>query len=65
MKSILVLLGFFLLDVTAQAQVDQPKELPTSQNFGDYTVHYNVFHSTDIPAKLADAYKLIRGKDRA
>lgn len=65
MKSILGLLGFFLLAVTAQAQVDQPKEITTSQNFGDYTVHYNVFHSTDIPAKVAEAYKLVRGKDRA
>lgn len=65
MKSILGLLGFFLLAVTAQAQVDQPKEINTSQKFGDYTVHYNVFHSTDIPAKVAEAYKLVRGKDRS
>lgn len=65
MKSIISILGLFLLAVTAQAQVDQPKEITTSQHFGDYTVHYNVFHSTDIPAKVAEAYKLVRGKDRA
>jgi hypothetical protein len=28
-------------------------------------VHYNVFNSTDIPAKVADVYKLVRGKNRA
>lgn len=54
-----------LLSVNVQAQVDQPKEISTSQTFGDYTVFYNVFHSTDIPAKVADTYKLVRGRDRA
>ncbi|WP_039915971.1 DUF4426 domain-containing protein [Cellvibrio mixtus] len=65
MKSIISMLALFLLAVTAQAQVDQPKEINTAQRFGDYTVHYNVFHSTDIPAPVAEAYKLVRGKDRA
>lgn len=47
------------------AQIDQPKEISTQQQFGDYTVHYNVFNSTDIPANVAESYKLVRGKDRA
>lgn len=59
--------GIFLslIAVTAQAQVDQPKEIATAQAFGEYTVHYNVFHSTDVPAKVAESFKLVRGKDRA
>ncbi len=51
--------------INAQAQIDQPKEITTSQTFGDYTVFYNVFHSTDVPAKIAEAHKLVRGRDRA
>lgn len=47
------------------AQVDQTKEIVTSQKFGDYTVHFNVFNSTDIPASVAEQFKLIRGRDRA
>lgn len=47
------------------AQVDQPKEIVTSQAFGNYTVHFNVFNSTDIPAAVAEQFKLVRGKDRA
>lgn len=65
MKLIVSLLGFLFFSVVAQAQVDQPKEISTTEKFGDYTVHYNVFSSTDIPAKVAEAYKLVRGKDRA
>jgi hypothetical protein len=65
MKKLLqgILLSF--VAITAQAQVDQPKEISTTQAFGDYTIHYNVFNSTDIPAKVAETYKLVRGKDRA
>jgi hypothetical protein len=51
--------------IGTQAQIDQPKEISTTKVFGDYTVHYTVFHSTDIPAKVAEIYKLVRGKDRA
>jgi hypothetical protein len=65
MKLIVSLLGVLFFSVVAQAQVDQPKEISTTEKFGDYTVHYNVFSSTDIPAKVAEAYKLVRGKDRA
>jgi len=65
MKAIFSILGLLVLAISAQAQVDQPKEISTVEKFGDYTVHYNVFNSTDIPAKVAEAYKLVRGKDRA
>lgn len=51
--------------VTPLAQVDQTKEIITSQKFGGYTVHFNVFNSTDIPASIAEQFKLVRGKDRA
>lgn len=59
--------GIFLLFISACsfAQIGQPKEISTTETFGDYTVHYNVFNSTDVPAKVAETYKLVRGKDRA
>lgn len=65
MKKLLQGLALVFFAATVQAQVDQPKEISTTEKFGDYTVHYNVFNSTDIPAKVAEAYKLVRGKDRA
>jgi len=65
MKELLQGLLLFFFAATVQAQVDQPKEISTTEKFGDYTVHYNVFNSTDIPAKVAEVYKLVRGKDRA
>ena len=49
----------------AFAQINQPKEIQTSQKFGAYTVHYNVFNSKDIPAEVAKIYQLTRGKDIA
>ncbi len=63
----IIWLGFFLwaLSVSALAQIDQTKEISTSQKAGDYTVHFNVFNSTDIPASVAEQFKLVRGKDRA
>ncbi|HCS63390.1 MAG TPA: DUF4426 domain-containing protein [Cellvibrio sp.] len=65
MKLIVSFLGLFFCAMLAQAQIDQPKEISTTEKFGDYTVHYNVFHSADIPEKVAEAYKLVRGRDRA
>jgi len=65
MKKLLQSLVLVFFTATVQAQIDQPKEISTTEKFGDYTVHYNVFNSTDIPAKVAEAYKLVRGKDRA
>lgn len=65
MKKLIHLFLWMLVGSLAQAQVDQPKEITTEQKFGDYTVHFNVFNSTDIPPKIAEAYQLVRGKDRA
>lgn len=65
MKTLLQGLFLIFAATTVQAQIDQPKEISTEEKFGDYTVHYNVFNSTDIPAKVTEAYKLVRGKDRA
>lgn len=65
MKKLLQGLLLGVVTLTAQAQIDQPKEIATMQQFGAYTVHYNVFNSTDIPASVASVYKLVRGKDRA
>jgi hypothetical protein len=47
----------------AQAQIDQPKEIQTSKKFGDYTVHYTVFSSKNMPAEIARVYQLTRAKD--
>ena len=65
MKKLLQSVLLSLVAVTVQAQIDQPKEISTTEKFGDYTVHYNVFHSTDIPPAVAETYKLVRGRDRA
>lgn len=54
-----------LMSLNLAAQIDQTKLINTSEKFGNYTVHYNVFNSTDIPAQVAEVYKLVRGKDRA
>ncbi|HWV15324.1 MAG TPA: DUF4426 domain-containing protein [Cellvibrio sp.] len=47
----------------AIAQIDQPKEVKTWQQFGSYTVHYTVFNSKQIPPQVADVYKITRSKD--
>ena len=49
----------------AQAQINQTKEIQTSQTFGEYTVHYNVFNSKTIPADVANTYHLKRGSNTA
>lgn len=54
-----------LMSLNAVAQIDQTKLIKTSEKFGDYTVHYNVFNSTKLTPAIAEAYKLVRGKDRA
>ena len=61
-KLILILSTLFFSSLT-QAKIDQPKEIQTSQKFGEYTVHYNVFNSKMVPTQIADTYKLTRGKD--
>lgn len=65
MKKLLQGIFLALIAITVQAQIDQPKEISTAEKFGDYTIHYNVFNSTQIPAKVAEVYKLVRGNDRA
>lgn len=35
-----------------------------SERFGDYTVHYSVFNSTFLEPDIAQAYNLVRARDR-
>ena len=65
MKTLLSFIFTLALTFPALAQIDQTKEIQTSQKFGAYTVHYNVFNSKDIPAEVSKIYKLNRGKDIA
>ena len=37
----------------------------TSKVFGDFEVHYSVLNSTFISPEVAQAYKIVRGKNRA
>lgn len=61
----LTVVFLLLLSACSFAQIDQTKLIKTSEKFGDYTVHYNVFNSTKLTPAIAEAYKLVRGKDRA
>jgi len=65
MKMLLTLVLCLGVALAAQAQIDQTKEIATYQTFGPYTLHYNVFNSTDLTPQVAQAYQLVRGKDRA
>lgn len=65
MKALLSFALTIALSFPAFAQINQTKEIQTSQKFGDYTVHYNVFNSKNIPAEVASLYKLTRSKDIA
>ena len=65
MKSLLSFVFLLAFSIPAFAQIDQPKEIQTSQKFGAYTVHYNVFNSKSIPAEVAKIYQLTRSKDIA
>lgn len=51
------------ISLVSYAQINQSKEIQTFQKFGDYTVHYTVFNSKQIPAQVADIHKLTRSKD--
>lgn len=64
MKKIIFILAC-LFSFSATAQIDQPKEIQTSQKFGNYTVHYNVFNSKTVPTQIANTYKITRGRDIA
>lgn len=65
MKYFALFIILALGSLVAHAQIDQTKEIQTSQKFGAYTVHYNVFNSKNIPAEVASLYKLTRSKDIA
>ncbi len=65
MKHLLTFLLACLIPAISNAQINQPKEIKTSQTFGAYTVHYNVFNSKMITGQIADTYKLTRAKDIA
>lgn len=65
MKKLIQGIFLSLIAITAQAQIDQTKIIKTSETFGDYTVHYNVFNSTKLTPAIAETYQLVRGKDRA
>lgn len=65
MKFFLLFITLALNSLYANAQINQTKEIQTSQKFGNYTVHYNVFNSKNIPAEVASLYKLTRAKDVA
>ena len=43
---------------------DDARNIETSQNFGAYTVHYNVFPSTDLQPQIAADYGLVRAADQ-
>ena len=47
MKNLLSFVFALALSLPALAQINQTKEIQTSQKFGTYTVHYNVFNSKD------------------
>ena len=36
----------------------------TSQVFGDYTIHYNAFNSDVLQPSMAEAYNIVRSKNR-
>jgi uncharacterized membrane protein len=65
MKYLMSFVLAFTLSLPALAQINQTKEIQTSQKFGEYTVHYNVFNSKSIPAEVAKVYQLTRSKDLA
>ena len=60
---VLLSLSLSSLSLESFAQVDQIKEVQTFQKFGDYTVHYTVFGSKDIPAEVAKLYNITRADD--
>ncbi len=62
---VLLLILSALVSFNTVAQIDQTKIIKTSETFGEYTVYYNVFNSTNIPPAIAETYKLVRGTDRA
>lgn len=52
-----------IAQVSAQTS-DDARTIETSKTFGDYTVFYNVFPSTDLRPEIAAAYQLVRAADQ-
>lgn len=64
MKYMFLCFGLIFVATQAFAQIYQVKPVQTAQQFGDYTVHYNVFDSTFIPSDIARTYQLTRATDQ-
>ncbi len=65
MKTVSACLALVLLWTSATcAQTDQARPLETSQAFGDYRVHYNVFNSTFVTPEVARLHGLTRAGNR-
>jgi hypothetical protein len=54
--TVLVFLSGFILTENVNAE--------TSQVFGNYTVHYNAFNSDVLQPSMAEAYGIVRSKNR-
>lgn len=65
MQKLIFIFSALIFSSFTFAQINQTKEIQTSQKFGAYTVHYNVFNSKTIPAEVAKIYQLTRSKDLA
>lgn len=65
MKQIGIFLAALFIFSQAAAQINQPKEMHTFQKFGEYTVHYTLFNSKQIPPDVAKIYHLTRSNDIA
>jgi hypothetical protein len=47
------------------ALLSLPASAQLSERFGPYELHYSVVNTTFLAPKVAAAYNLVRGKDRA
>lgn len=54
------LYGLVLLGLAAVA----PAQADTSETFGDYTVHFNAFNTNVLQPSMAEAYNIVRSKNR-
>jgi len=53
------------LTASTHAQTDQLASVDSTQQFGDYTVHYSVFNSTFVTPDIAKIYGLTRARNQA
>lgn len=64
--AMLATLAFASLTFSSFSQAQQAKELGKPYvEFGKYKAFFSVFNSSFIPPEVAQAYKLVRAKDRA